>query len=133
MIVAEYYVRQQKHIFVTAKANSFYLNQLKSEIKLRVLNNNQWRDYGIQLPLFFDEGEHSLLQKIFDSKGHFLLLNIHDLIFQEGHAYQDVHSLLQEIVSELNLVDEFKPWITDAGTMMVTALNEHNQHYEIRR
>jgi|GEM_PF-4702452 len=129
MIIEEYHIRQQKR----AGSSYFYLNQLKSEIKLRVLNNNQWQDCGVQLPLFFDENETSLLQRIFEFKTHFLLLSIHDLIFQEGHAYQDVHSLLHEIVSELNLVDEFKPWITDAGTMMVTALNEHNQHYEIRR
>lgn len=113
----------------TSKPSCLYRAQLKNEIKQLVLANNQWKADGAQLSLFHDGSVPGLLQQIFESKNHFLLLDIYDLVFRDGHAYQDVHSLLHEVLEEYELLNLFKPWITDAGIMMVTALNEYNKHY----
>jgi len=63
-------------------------------------------------------------------KNHFLLLDVYRLIFNEGHSYHDVFITLREILSDLNLLDEFTPWIDDAGTMMIRCIQEHLKQKE---
>ncbi len=110
---------------IKSKRFNYYLDQLKSEIKLRVLNNRQWKQSGVQLSFWLQNGDRSILGEIFDLKNHFLLLELHELIFREGHAYQDVYVVLHCVLSDLNLLDEFMPWITDPGMMMLRCYEEH--------
>jgi hypothetical protein len=99
--------------------------QIQCEIRSRFLKNQKWHNYGFQLSINFSSEGKGLLSRIFELKGRALLLDIHDLIFNQGCPYELVFFSVRELATEFELLEEFKEWINDPVIMIDHCLDEN--------
>ena len=104
---------------------SYAYLRLKTEIKWRILKNQKWRNYGLQLSICYPGHEQKLLNKMLDLKGRLLLLDIYDLIFNLHHPYHLVFKCVRELLTEFELMEDFNEWINDPLIMIVHCLEEN--------
>jgi hypothetical protein len=105
-------------------------NELKKEIKSRFSKDQTWRYCSLQLSIQYSEDEPSLLRKMFAIQNQVLLLLIHDLIFKKGNNYLTVFTSVREVLTDLNILEDFEGWAKDPTMMVALCLKEGSNFNE---
>jgi hypothetical protein len=106
------------------------IHRIKEEIRSRFLENQRWRHCGLQLSICYPGEEYGLVEKIFKLKNKLLLLDLYKLIFKEGNDYRLVFFCMKELLTELELPEESKDWISDPILMTTYCIREYVKQEE---
>lgn len=112
------------------KQSDCNLEYLQKKIRSRLLMNQHWRSYGLQLSFEYSDHQTSLLQNIMQLKIKALLSDIHELIFKDQHHYQAIFKILRDLMEEYNMENISDDWMNNPILMILGCIQEHARQRE---